>query len=264
MGDFTLYGYCITNDDETDCLQNALSSMARIPVDRFLLINSGTQKALIHHQRLFQPLREWLASRKEYNAERETWNEMPLVVIDEPFTDPAHMRNFALRWIEQNAPANTWIVAIDSDEVESTEAERGMRELLAGLPDDVTNVVQPLANLVQDERHIAGSYHSDWLCHARLHRVGTDKVWYVGSWHESEEYKGNRVKWNARIIHQRMLYRRRLYLQRGHPFLRDAWGDLQMVDLPSDVSFSPLEWPKDEAEIPFLEDIRTYMGGKYA
>ncbi len=251
-----IWGYTISNADETDVLANALSSMVRATIDKIVLVDSGTEKALIHNQRLFVPVDEWLNSRKEYSQSDKTWNGTELVLLHHKWDDPGHARNWVLRWIEEQVDKPEWIVAVDSDELLSNEAESQLRSYLEQTPADVTNIVQPLLNLVQDERHCGGGHHSTWLCHARIHRVGTDKVWYTGSYHENEEYRGVRVQWTPRLIHTRMLFRKRLFLQRGHPTLRDAWSDLQMVDIPSDVTFHELEWPSDEKVVPFLADMR--------
>lgn len=264
-----IWSYTFTFPDETDVLPNCLNSLSRC-VNRIVLVDGGTQHAFVHQTRNNKPTLDWLMEQLEFDfitytpslSIEGTWNGIPLVYIEHEYVDPGSQRNYILNWINEQELRPDWVVALDSDEVESSEAERNLREYVENLPPFVTNVVQPLLNLVQDERHSAAGHHSDWLAHSRLHRP--DAVHYNLGYHEHQTYVGQRVQWSARIVHQRMLYRRRIWRQRQAYTLRSAWDDVQMVDVPPGVTWRPLRWPETETVIPFDEDIRTYMGGKFA
>jgi len=264
-----IWSYTFTFPDETDILANTLNSLSRC-VDKIILVDGGTSHAFVHNTRNSIPVAEWLSSRPEVvfvnngKSDRSlwVWNATPLEFLYHEYVDPGSQRNFVLDWINSQAEKPDWVVALDSDEVLSLESELGMREYLTSLPNNVTNVVQPLLNLIQDEQHCAAGHHSDWLCHSRLHRP--DAVHYNLGYHEHQTYQGTRVQWNTRIIHQRMLYRRRIWLQRGAPTLRSAWDDIQMVDVPQGVTWMPLVWPKEEGVVPFDVDVREYENGRYA
>ncbi len=256
------YTFCFP--DEIDILENCLNSLSRF-TDEMLLIDGGVSHAFVHHLRYTAPVIDWLNKRREVskNGNDLTWNGVPLLFMEHEYVDPGSQRNFALDILNSRCDKDDWIAALDSDEVESIEAETQMRSYLSNLPDSITNLTQPLLSLISDEQHCAAGHHSTWLAHSRLHRPAA--VHYNLGYHEHQTYTGIRVQWDARIIHTRMLYRRRIWLQRGAATLRSAWDDLQMVDVPAGITWHPLTWPEEELRgFPFDEDIRGYEGGRYA
>jgi hypothetical protein len=260
-----IWSYSFAFPDEIDILGNCLNSLSRC-ADKIILVDGGMNHAFVHQARNSEPIRDWIKRQPEYSftgyvgvSSRQTWNNIPIVLLEHEYVDPGSQRNFILQWISEQSDKPDWVIALDADEVESLEAETGMRDYLESLPPQVTNVVQPLLNLIQDEKHCAAGHHSDWLAHSRLHRPGA--VHFNLGYHEHQTYQGVRVQWNARIIHQRMLYRRRIWLQRGAYTLRSAWNDVQMVYIPEGVTWRPLVWPEREYPIPFDEDIRYFSGG---
>jgi len=258
-----IFGYCITFVDDVDVLPNCLSSLARIPVDKIVVVDGGLDHAMMHHQRNFKPIQEWILSRDECETigcngmiSEYRWGGVPLVILENTMVSPGGQRNYALNWIDSQSDRPDWVVALDADEVESSEAESGMRDYLESLSEDTTNVVQPLLNLLQDEEHYAMGPHSSWLSHSRLHRTGS--VSYSNQWHEHQNYVGNRARWDARIIHTRMLFRRRLWIQRNAHTIRSAWKDVEIGPIPDGIDWYPFEWPAGERVILFDEDVRQY------
>lgn len=258
--------YTFAFPDEADVLENCLNSLARC-VDHIYLIDGGMNHAFVHRIRNSGSLWNWLLERHETDmvgdGVRESfwkWNNVPLTFINHEYVDPGSQRNFALEYINSLPEKYDWIVALDADEVESGEAEAQMRDYLESLPIQVTNVVQPLLNLVQDEQHCADGHHSTWLVHSRLHRPNA--VHYNVGYHEHQTFEGIRVQWNPRIIHTRMLFRKRIWDQRGAHTLRSAWDDVKMVDVPPGITWHPLRWPDSEIRIPFDEDIRNYEAAR--
>jgi len=250
-----IWSYTPVSCDDTDVLPSCLNSLSKIPVDRMIVADGGLGRVLVARMRNWTPVSEWLKTRPEYKD--GLWNGVPLELIHNPQIHPAQQRNDVLRWIDGQPIPPDWIIALDSDEIASDEMIVQCRPLLSQAPDRVTNYVQPLLNIAQDEAHCAGGVHSGWLSHARVHRRGV--VRYRGEWHEHQDYSGVRERWPARIVHTRMLFRKRLLYQRDAPTITGSWPDAVIGDIPEGVHWT-LEWPTDEKAIPFYSDAREYFG----
>ena len=195
------------------------------------------------------------------------WLEVPIKVFEHQFQDPAAQRNWTLNKIWEEPEQCDWLVMLDSDEVYSYEAERGMRDYLATLSGDTIGVYQKWLNLVQDEQHCLGGHHSDWLSHPRIMRP---KMFYFeGSWHEPMVCDRSKLaRWDTRIIHSRSLFRRRLLVQRGHPTIKERsvispekppfHADAWIESIPAGVTWRPLHWPEGERVIGFNDDTLLY------
>lgn len=275
-----IFGYIISNPDEVPVLPDALDSLASF-CDRIFLVDGGLGGGTLNHgPEHFTPLKDvmydwvavcqWFTHRDIPNGLERTgvWGNkyVPITLWEHSFADPASQRNWTLDRIWNYSEQCDWLVMLDSDEVYSYEAELGMRDYLAQVPDDIIGVYQKWLNLVQDEQHCVGGHHSDWLAHPRIMRPKT--FYWGGSWHEPMVCDRNKlIRWDTRVIHSRALFRRRLLVQRGHATIRERstinpdlgpfWDDAVMEPIPAGVTWRPLHWPVEEIAIDFNTDALT-------
>lgn len=259
-----LHSYVMSNPDEVDVLPDALESLSRVS-DRIFVVDGGLGGGtLCHHPRFTQPLGKWLANQKgalaRYDlAERLDWIHrpgwQPITFRENRFLSPADQRNWVGRMMAKFSPQPDWILWIDSDEILSNELVARIRDELPHVPSNVTNICPTWLTLVEDELHCV-EHMSGPLAHARLHRPGS--VVWEGNWHEHGNFEGERMWWSERVIHTRALYRRRLWTQRGHSGIcggtTPLWKNAKMIAVPDGVTWPPLDWPKEEKEIPFDAD----------
>lgn len=266
-----VYGYIISNPDEVPVLPDALDSLASF-CDRIFLVDGGLGGGTLnHHPEHIESLGKWLLSSNNMvtkdHSTREylggSWNGVWMTLWEHPFTDPAAQRNYTLERIWNETEQCDWLAMLDSDEVYSYEAERGMRDYLAQVPDDIIGITQKWLNLVQDEQHCVGGHHSDWLAHPRILRPRT--FYFSGQWHEHLVCDRSKlIQWDTRVIHRRALERRRLLVQRGHSTIRERsvinpsagplWDDATLADVPVGVTWRELHWARGEKIIPFGQD----------
>jgi hypothetical protein len=262
-----IWSYVISNPDEITCLPDALDSLAKFS-DRIFVVDGGLGGGTLNqHPTHTQPLDMMLSALGQASFSgcpdwaSFCWNDTPLTLYDNEFRDPANQRNWILDHMAEESNQPDWIVWIDSDEICSHEFENGIRDYLAGLPADVTNVCPKWLTLIQDNDHYAPAL-SDWLSHARIHHPNTVRWW--GTWHEHMNYLGKRVEWDVRVIHTRLLFRKRLLIQRGHEVVNEgAWSVVTSVPVPDGITWS-LTWPKDEPiGAPYAVNLKDYEGGKW-
>lgn len=257
-----IWSYILVCPDDADTLPDALDSLRFS--DRIYLLDGGNV-SLILHPRNTVPIKEWIKARPEYSdakaGDYPLWNGVPIVVWENTFSSYGQQRNTLLSMLEKEPDRCDWLVWLDSDEVCSDQMINNIRAHLENLPPGTEGVYVKLLNLVQDERHCVGGYHSDWHAHPRIAKVGNH--YFSGSVHEHMVIDRSKLaRWDVRVIHTRALYRRRLYIQRSHEMVRlkpnPLWYDAVMEDVPPGVTWKPLRWPEGEFPIGIDEDARKY------
>jgi hypothetical protein len=258
-----IHGYIMTMADDADVLPDALNSMAMFCDRVYLtdgLMGAGT---LCHQQRLFTPLKDTLirypkfgydASLARSDAYVFTWGDVPVVLWENSFRDPAHQRNWTLTKMLQEPDQPDWIHWHDSDEIASWELIQGIRGYLEKTPPEIAGISVKWLTLVQDEQHCV-KHMSSWLAHPRIHRPAS--AYFQGNWHEHMVIdRSHLASWDVRVIHTRALFTERLRIQRGHDSIASGqtplWADAEMIPVPDGVTWGGLlHWPEGERPTPF-------------
>lgn len=220
--------YCITYDDETDVLPNAVSSV-RPFADRIWLFDGGPTGHLCQNPRPdVMTIREFASF---YNCEYtyHAW-----------LGTPGAQRNWAVRYLAEHSMAD-WIFQVDSDEVVTYEL-RAMMAQLKAMPTKVTQITFNQITLYPDERHCVNRGTAP-LTHSRLLRRGHGR--WTETWHEHLFIGGERLYWPAAQVHLRVLFHNRLIRQRGHGIER-MWDDYAIVPVPLGVTWPPIIYPDED------------------
>lgn len=258
-------GYIMSMADDVDVLPDALDSLAKF-CDRIFVVDGMMGRGtLSHHPRYMQSIREWLFHKSHDGTDERvgkyqpyedmmgsshyfSWNEVPAILYENEFLDPAHQRNFILGEMAKELEQPDWIAWIDSDEVCSNEFINGVRPYLASLPSDVVGICPKWLTLSPDEKHCV-RHMSDWLAHPRIHKPNS--AYFQGSWHEHMVIDRSKCRqWDVRVIHTRALFMNRLKVQRGHDGVATGqtplWADAVIVDIPEGVTWATLHYPEGE------------------
>ena len=220
--------YCITFPEEYEIIRNMIAQAKRLG-DVFLF-DGGVERSLCHRP---TPDLDKLAIAKVASEMGCHYDFLPWP------GNPGKQRNIALEMLSKYD--YDWIIQNDSDELWTNEAVEAIPEYLASLPARVTNVLVNVLPLVEDEEHYAPNY-AHYLVHGRIHRPGTVK--WGETWHEHQNYTGERVKSDLWLVHTNWLFLNRLRRIKGHGL--EGWGSIEVADYDLPYTWPELVYPWED------------------